>query len=122
MKDILPQVRGKYRFDVDLSKLCWFGVGGKASVLFTPADQEDLIHFLQNANEIPIFVFGLDRRTETMPNRLTSASEQVPGARLPNIKTSLVFTWGGNEDVTHPSERRIQTLRHFSKIFSLSGV
>lgn len=59
MKAILPKVRGKYRFDVDLSKLCWFGVGGKASVLFSPADQDDLIHFLKNKEDIPIFVFGV---------------------------------------------------------------
>ena len=59
MLDILPEVRGKYRFDVDLSKLCWFGVGGKASVLFTPADQDDLIHFLKNKKDLPIFVLGV---------------------------------------------------------------
>lgn len=59
MKAILPQVEGKYRFDVDLSKLCWFGVGGKASVLFTPASQDDLIHFLKNIKDVPIFIFGV---------------------------------------------------------------
>jgi UDP-N-acetylmuramate dehydrogenase len=59
MQAILPEVRGKYRFDVDLSNLCWFGVGGKASVVFSPADQDDLIHFLQNKQDIPIFVFGV---------------------------------------------------------------
>jgi len=59
MQDILPEVRGKYRFDVDLSKLCWFGVGGKASVLFTPADQDDLIHFLKNRKDLPIFILGV---------------------------------------------------------------
>lgn len=59
MKAILPQVKGKYRFDVDLSRLCWFGVGGKASVLFTPANQDDLIYFLKNIKDVPIFVFGV---------------------------------------------------------------
>lgn len=59
MKFILPEIRGKYRFDVNLSNLCWFGVGGKASVVFIPADIDDLMHFLSHAHDIPIFVFGV---------------------------------------------------------------
>lgn len=63
MDSTLPQVRGKYRFDVDLSKLCWFGVGGKASVVFIPADQEDLMHFLKNIGDRKIFTFGVGSNT-----------------------------------------------------------
>jgi UDP-N-acetylmuramate dehydrogenase len=60
MKKTLPQIRGKYRFDVEIGKMCWFGTGGKASVVFIPSDLEDLIFFLQNKDkEIPIFVFGV---------------------------------------------------------------
>lgn len=59
----LPEIKGKYRFNVDLSRLCWFGVGGKASVVFTPHDENDLIYFLQNINNIPIFVFGVGSNT-----------------------------------------------------------
>jgi UDP-N-acetylmuramate dehydrogenase len=63
MDSTLPQVRGKYRFDIDLSKLCWFGVGGKASVIFTPADIEDLIYFLKNIENKKIFLFGVGSNT-----------------------------------------------------------
>ena len=55
----LPKVQGKYRFNVNLAKMCWFGVGGKASVIFTPSDLNDLINFLKQAKNIPIFVFGV---------------------------------------------------------------
>ena len=56
----LPQIRGKYRFNVSLSKMCWFGVGGNASIVFTPLDLPDLIFFLQNlAVPLPIFVLGV---------------------------------------------------------------
>lgn len=59
MHQNLPQVRGKYRFDVNLAKMCWFGAGGHAAVVFIPSDIDDLVYFLQNKGEIPIFVFGL---------------------------------------------------------------
>jgi UDP-N-acetylmuramate dehydrogenase len=55
----LPQIRGKYRFKVNLAKMCWFGVGGNAAVIFTPSDIDDLIYFLQNKGDIPIFTFGV---------------------------------------------------------------
>lgn len=44
----LPEIRGAYRYDADLSKINWFNVGGKAEIMFRPADEDDLIYFLQN--------------------------------------------------------------------------
>ncbi|MGL1919420.1 MAG: UDP-N-acetylmuramate dehydrogenase [Hyphomicrobiales bacterium] len=46
--DLLPNVRGKYKENADLAKLTWFRVGGAADVLFTPEDEDDLVHFLKN--------------------------------------------------------------------------
>ena len=48
MIDNLPNVKGSYRFNVDLSKTTWFQVGGRVDVLFRPKDVADLIFFLQN--------------------------------------------------------------------------
>lgn len=59
----LPEVRGKYRSGVDLARICWFGVGGKAAIAFTPHDTEDLIFFLKNKGDLPIFVFGVGSNT-----------------------------------------------------------
>ncbi len=56
----LPKVNGKYRENVELAKMCWFGVGGKAEVLFIPENLEDLVHFLRNKPKtIPINVIGV---------------------------------------------------------------
>lgn len=56
----LPTVRGKYIENADLSALTWFRVGGLADVLFMPADEEDLSHFLKETPEdIPVFVMGV---------------------------------------------------------------
>lgn len=43
----LPQVRGRYTLEVDLSKSVWFRVGGQAQVVFKPADVQDLAFFLK---------------------------------------------------------------------------
>lgn len=42
----LPDVRGTYRQGADLSRTTWFGTGGRADVLFRPADEDDLVHFM----------------------------------------------------------------------------
>ena len=62
MKNIsnLPAIRGKYIENADLSALTWFRVGGMADVLFMPADEEDLGHFLKHTpQDIPVFVMGV---------------------------------------------------------------
>jgi UDP-N-acetylmuramate dehydrogenase len=56
----LPTVRGKYVEGADLSALTWFRVGGPADVLFMPADEADLAHFLKNTSEeIPVYPMGV---------------------------------------------------------------
>ena len=58
--DRLPEVRGRYTENADLSKVTWFRVGGPAEVLFKPADADDLAHFLANTPaDIPITVIGV---------------------------------------------------------------
>jgi len=53
----LPNVRGVYRENVELKS--WFDVGGKAEILFRPADINDLQDFLKNCpKEIPINILG----------------------------------------------------------------
>lgn len=55
--EILPKVRGIYRENVELKT--WFDVGGKAEILFRPADISDLQYFLQNRpKEIAINILG----------------------------------------------------------------
>ncbi len=57
---VLPTVRGKYIENADLSALTWFRVGGPADVLFMPADEDDLAHFLKNTpEEIPVYPMGV---------------------------------------------------------------
>ena len=56
----LPEVRGKYRLNADLSGTNWFRVGGAADVLFRPADAEDLAQFLRHKPaDMPVTLLGV---------------------------------------------------------------
>lgn len=56
----LPEVRGRYRFNADLDKMCWFGVGGRAFVVFFPADIDDLVCFLRRKDPaLYVYVMGV---------------------------------------------------------------
>lgn len=56
----LPRIRGRYAFDVDLSRTVWFRAGGHADVVFRPADVDDLAHFLRTRPaDLPVTVVGL---------------------------------------------------------------
>ena len=55
----LPQVRGKYRFNVSLSRLSFFKVGGMCDIMFSPADINDLLHFLlHKPSNLSIAILG----------------------------------------------------------------
>ena len=55
----LPIVRKKKQKDEPLSKHTWFGVGGPAEIMFHPADNEDLKHFITNIpSNIPVYLIG----------------------------------------------------------------
>ena len=59
-RDTLPAVRGKLVRDADLAPFTWFRVGGKADVLFLPADHSDLADFLRGLPaEVPVTVLGV---------------------------------------------------------------
>lgn len=56
----LPAVRGRYTEHAPLGDTSWFRCGGRAEVLYKPADFEDLAHFLKGCPEdIPVTVLGL---------------------------------------------------------------
>lgn len=56
----LPDLRGRLTSNAPLSDITWFRVGGPAQVLFTPADEADLIYFLKEMPaDVPVFTMGL---------------------------------------------------------------
>ncbi len=64
LMDKLPPVRGKLSADVALAPYTWLRVGGKADVLFIPADEADLANFLSSTPEdIAVTVLGVASNT-----------------------------------------------------------
>lgn len=55
----LPKVSGTISQNASLDKFSFFGVGGKADILFTPDNIDDLVFFLKNRpDDLPITVIG----------------------------------------------------------------
>ena len=58
--EALPELRGRLKVNALLSEITWFRVGGPAQLLFTPADEDDLVYFFKNKPlDLPITVIGL---------------------------------------------------------------
>ena len=56
----MPDLRGRLLANESLAPLTWFRVGGPAQVLFTPADEGDLIYFLKALPQhLPVYVVGV---------------------------------------------------------------
>ncbi len=57
---VVPGIRGRLTPDAEIAPFTWFRVGGKAELLFQPADEEDLALFLERLNpETPVTVIGV---------------------------------------------------------------
>jgi UDP-N-acetylmuramate dehydrogenase len=58
--DRLPKPRGRLTADAPLGPQTWFATGGRAEVLFRPADAPDLATFLSGlAADVPVTVLGV---------------------------------------------------------------
>ena len=60
LRKSLDNLRGPLGFDQDLAPMTWFRVGGKAEILFSPRDEDDLKQFLAGVPKgMPITVIGV---------------------------------------------------------------
>lgn len=60
LKTAMPELRGKLDANAPLADVTWFRVGGRAQVLFMPADEADLVYFLKKlSRDVPMHVVGL---------------------------------------------------------------
>jgi UDP-N-acetylmuramate dehydrogenase len=55
-----PSARGRIARDAEIAPFTWFRVGGRAEVLFQPADTDDLADFLRQLDPaVPVTVMGV---------------------------------------------------------------
>ena len=58
--DRLPPVRGRLTQNAPLAPITWFRVGGKAEILFKPADVDDLAQFMAHKPaDVPVTFIGV---------------------------------------------------------------
>ena len=111
----LPKVRGNYRFNVDLSKTKWFRVGGKAQILFTPKDLDDLAFFLTHKpQDLTINILGVG-------SNIIISDDGIGGAviKLGNAFTKISHQ---NDLVTIGAACLCYNAALYSRINGLSGL
>ncbi len=110
----LPQVRGAYRQNVELKT--WFDVGGKAEILFKPADLEDLQFFLQNiSQEIPLNILGA-------ASNVIIKDEGVKGVVIRSGGEFAKISKSGENIITAGAAALCANVALFSKNVGLSGL
>lgn len=83
----LADLRGKLLPDADLGKLTWFRTGGKADLLFEPADIEDLQYFLQHLPaEVPLFFLGIGSNLLVRDGGIEGVVIKLPPRQFGDIK------------------------------------
>lgn len=101
----MPVVRGTYEEGISLANLTWFRVGGPAEVLFRPADEDDLGHFLSNRPAgVPVTVIGVGsnllvrdggvpgvviRLSRAFARVAVSGGKVTAGASTPDVNVAL---------------------------------
>ena len=113
----IPGLRGTLQADAPTAPLSWFRTGGPAEVLFTPADEDDLAHFLAGCPaDVPVLVVGLGSnlliRDGGVPGvivRLGKAFAEVTvldghrirsGAGAPDVKVARAAAEAGIDGLT----------------------
>ncbi len=60
ISSMMPDLRGRLLGNELLAPLTWFRVGGRAQLLFTPADESDLQYFLSKLPlDVPVYPIGV---------------------------------------------------------------
>ncbi|HSM96252.1 MAG TPA: UDP-N-acetylmuramate dehydrogenase [Rhizomicrobium sp.] len=79
--DALPPVRGSYAENAPLKDLVWFRAGGKAEILFRPADADDLATFLAAKNaDTRVSVIGVGSNLLVRDGGIPGVVVRLPGA------------------------------------------
>lgn len=102
LRAAMPDLRGALKADVPLAPLTWFKTGGPAEVLYAPADEDDLAHFLARCDrDIPLMTIGYGSNLlvrdggvagvvvqlgKPFANIAVQEEEIIAGAAVPDVK------------------------------------
>ena len=120
---ILPEVRGRISADVDLAKLTWFRVGGRAEVLFRPADQDDLLEFLKKLpKEVPLTILGVGSNTLVRDGGIPGVSIRL-GSEFHHLKVidQTIIAGAGAPNLKFANLARDKSLAGFEFLCGIPG-
>jgi UDP-N-acetylmuramate dehydrogenase len=84
-----PALRGRLTADAPLAPFTWFRVGGPAEVLFSPADEDDLVYFLKALpTGIPVTVIGVGSNLIVRDGGLRGVVIRLGGKAFGGIETT----------------------------------
>ncbi|MDG7056401.1 MAG: UDP-N-acetylmuramate dehydrogenase [Wolbachia endosymbiont of Meromenopon meropis] len=110
----LPKIRGIYRYNVSMSKMTWFNVGGQADVLFKPCDIEDLTFLIKNA-KLPINVIGAASNVIVRDGGIKGITVKL-GKEFAYIKYNK-----GNNSIIAGGAALLSNLAYFAEKQQISG-
>jgi len=119
----LPAVRGRYVPGARLAEQTWFRVGGPADVLFRPADEDDLAHFLLNKPEsVPVTIIGAGSNLLVRDGGLPGVVVRLGrGFSEIRIEDDLIHVGGGCLDRTVALTCRDSGLGHLEFLVGIPG-
>lgn len=84
----LPELRGRLTPDAPMSAVTWFRTGGRAEVLFQPADEDDLAVFLAALpQDVPVLLIGVGSNLLVRDGGLKGVVIRLSARGFGNIET-----------------------------------
>ncbi len=84
----LPECRGRLLFDEPLAPFTWLRVGGRAEIIFLPADEEDLAGFLRALDpRTPVTVLGVGSNVLVRDGGVAGVVIRLPARGFGEIMT-----------------------------------
>ncbi|MBT4888979.1 MAG: UDP-N-acetylmuramate dehydrogenase [Rhodospirillales bacterium] len=119
----LPQVRGTYEEDASLKKYTWFRTGGPAEVLYTPADIDDLMVFMNGKpRDTPVTMIGLGSNMIIRDGGVPGVVIRLgKGLANVNVRDDKILVGGGALDSAVAAAARDAGLTGFEFLSGVPG-
>jgi UDP-N-acetylmuramate dehydrogenase len=88
LRPLVPDLRGRLTPDAPMSAVTWFRTGGRAEVLYQPADEDDLAMFMAALpDDVPVLVVGVGSNLLVRDGGLKGVVIRLSARGFGNIET-----------------------------------
>lgn len=111
----LPDIKGKYRQDVNIGKICWFKTNAIVDILFIPKDKQDLQNFLlKKPRDLPVYFMGAG-------SNLLIRTQKLQGVMI-KLGSGFNFTTLEQDYITAGAACLDTKLANFAAASNISGL